>query len=380
MKTKIKLHFRKDHFQCILPKEIRRKLNVKVGDLMLLKVRNEFFIKKLQEGYLFSLPLYISSKLKETELQVLKVSSQEEASTRAWKPFLNEEIADMKYFIPQKTIYDHPIFAIDYHNFLILWYPVGGGVKCIKMKRYVDIENLFEFIGFLWGDGSTENVRSLRLTNSELSTLKATIRFFESLGIPKDAWKMQIIYSNIKQLSNLEEKGIIESWSRNLDFPIKNIKSVSWSKSVKSINNLGSARIFIDNAILFEVFVNGILQWCIKNIDSLDSKISSFLIRGLMAAEGGVDLYHNYSIRRVEVSFDGTSNESVLFSKLFSNVNVDITGLDMKHNRFNIDGWSNFNILNQMNVFKLNESKDRLFRYGFSNHRMTKSSMPIKLT
>jgi len=364
---------RNDNFQFIIRKKEREKFsNIAVGDVLLFRVNHEVFMKKVHADFLLTLPKRLGfMNNKEFSFDVIKHIKPVEALKRP-SYFKNTNLVDIKYFIPRKTAFGSKIYVVDWKDCLYVWYPVGGGVKLVCMKRYCNAEEFFEIVGFLWGDGSTKNVRSLRFTNSEPSTLIEVVNFFNKIGIVRNIWKAQIIWSGPNKPSRSIENNCKNFWKENLNLPRKNIVSVLWSEAKNSDFPFGSARLFIDNATLFEIFVNCALNWVKNNIDNLNQNVTSCLLRGIAAAEAGPQLRNNFSLRRVEFSFNPESNESELYTRLLNKINIATSKPDLNRNKFNVDGWNNFSKLYSIDVFKLHENKHKLFMKGFSNHRYTK--------
>lgn len=361
----------------LLRKERDRLGNISKRDILLFKVNGNLLIRKILEDFIVSLPRSLPLETNsEINIEIITHIKPEEGLERPKEPMSNG-LVDLNHFIPLKTIHGKDIFVIDDEDQIFVWFPVGGGVKHIHINKFVDQEMLFETIGFLWGDGSTENVRSIRFTNSEPSTLLNAVNLFEGIGIDRKTWKVQVIWSGPKEPSEEIKEKCKNFWVDKLNLPKENIKSVLWSKgkSNKTIN--GSARIFIDNAVLFEIFVNGILKWCKEEIDKQDLNTPTlrWLLRGIMAAEATPCLF-NDSLRRVEFSFDPHSNELDFFTEILTRLGITHSKPEFgRHNRFNVDGWKNFFRLFMIDAFKLHKKKNRAFVRGFINHRSTISRL-----
>jgi len=362
---------RRDHFVCTIFKEDRKRLvNFSEGDIVIVKIDGKLLIRKVKEDFIISLPKILAIKPnKEAKIELLRHVKPEEGLKRPRKYSADGKIST-RYFIPLKTAFGHKIFVIDNGEKIFVWFPVGGGVEPICIKKFVNPKSLFETIGFLWGDGSTENVRSLRFTNSEPSTLDFTINFFGSMGIKRKMWKAQIIWSGPSEPSKEIKKECKKFWSREILIPKENIKSVLWSKCKANRTKFGSCRIFIDNAILFEIFVNGILKWCKDRIkdENLEKEILQPLVRGVLASEGSID-FRRGVIQRISIAFDPYSNEEILFRKMFKC--LGISTLPNHKNAFSIDGWDNFLRLFLIDSFILDKNSNEKFCSGFIHHKST---------
>ncbi len=194
MNINVILRDKGDHFRFTILKHQRERFNLKKEDILLLEVNGEKFVKKVQNDFSIYLPKRISLSAGSLEVNILKIVSQPVALSRPSKPFIGE-LADIKHFIPRETTHGKPMFVVEDKDKMFIWFPIGGGVKPILIKRFVKVQELFEILGFFFGDGSIENVRSVRFINSEPSTLLHVIKFFKNLGVPKEKWKVQVIWS-----------------------------------------------------------------------------------------------------------------------------------------------------------------------------------------
>lgn len=324
------------------------------------------------EDFIVSLPRNLSLKtISELKVKILKHIKPSQGLERPVEWFNNGRI-DLKHFVPLKTIHGKNIFVIDDNDKIFIWFPHGGGLKLTHVNRFVDQEKLFETIGLLWGDGSTEGVRSLRFTNSESSSVNCVIDLFESIGIDRKIWKGQIIWSGPEEPNGAIKEECKNVWSKVLGIPKENMKSVLWCKGKSNRVKFGTIRIFIDNVILFEILIKGVLNSCINKIDELDKKTLECMVRGISYAEGCMT-FCNGVVRTVSVSFDPHSDEEILFRKIFHRLGISTLPTHNNNCEFSIEGWDNFLKLFLMDIFKLDEKKNNLFIKGFLNHKFTKS-------
>ena len=188
-------------------KEYRKNLDISVGDIVILELGNYELIRKIKKDFHISLPkrlLKNKSNGDEIKLSILKISKNENCFKRPKSMVKNNKI-DIRHFIPKKTIFNHPIYIIDRNDgYSSVWYPIGGGAGHINLKNHINIEKVAELIGFYFGDGSTsKGIRSFRLTNCEPSILNYCLDILEEIGIPRNRFKIQIIYSTDKELTAL---------------------------------------------------------------------------------------------------------------------------------------------------------------------------------
>ncbi|MCH8004369.1 MAG: hypothetical protein IH934_07115 [Nanoarchaeota archaeon] len=376
-----KLRERKDHFMITIYKEYRKNLDISVGDIIILNLDNYEIIRKIKKDFHISLPkslLKNKSNGDEIELSILQISKKENCFKRPKSMVKNNKI-DIRHFIPKKTIFNHPIYIIDRNNdYSSVWYPIGGGVRHVTIKNRVDIDKIAELIGFYFGDGSTsENIRSFRLTNCEPSVLNYCLDILQEIGIKRNNCKVQIIYSTNKELTEEIKNKCTNFWSKTLNLNKSNIVSVNKSKNVRETLKYGSARIFIDNTILVEIFLHGLLKSILLRITNpeniIDKRLLNGFTRGLLAAEGAIYLNKNGSVVKIGMSYDPHSRELDLYKKLLSNLDINYGGT--KGNEFYIYGYKNIKKLHNINAFKMHKSRNQKFVNGILNHRFFKTSL-----
>ncbi len=339
------------------------------GDILAVDVGGNTIISRVLEDYIISLPRRLSLKTgSRIRIKILKHIKPQNGLERPNKPFYGNK-ADIKYFTPQETICGKDIFVINDKKRMFVWFLHGGGIKLTHINRFVEKEKLFEVVGLLLGDGSTEGVRSIRFTNCQLKPISHFIDIFGDVGLDKNLWKVQIILSRPAKPRCHTVEQCKAFWAKNLKLPKENIKSLSWLRSKGNGSEHGSARIFIDNAILFEIFAVGIIKYCVNNINRVDEKTLQCLIRGILSSEGCLSVV-NGVIRRVYVSFDPHSDEKWIFREMFHRLGISTIPLANKRNEFEIRGWKNLLKLFLIDGFKLSDKNNKFVR-GFISHRPT---------
>ncbi len=257
----------------LVRKERARIGDLSKGDILVIEFGGNTIISKVLEDYIISLPRRLLAKTgSRIRIKILKHMKPQRGLERPNKPFYGNE-ADLKYFTPKKTVYGKDMFVINDKKRMFVWFPHGGGIKLTHINRFVEKEKLFEAAGLLLGDGSTEGVRSIRFTNCQTQPINHFIDIFEAVGVDKNIWKAQIILSRPKKPDHNTMEKCKAFWAKNLKLPKENIKSLSWSRSKGNGSKYGSARIFVDDAALFEIFVNGTINYCTNNIDKVDEEI-----------------------------------------------------------------------------------------------------------
>ena len=89
----------------------------------------------------------------------------------------------------------------------------------------------------------------------------------------------------------------------------------------------------------------------------------------MAAAEGSVSLTKKYSLSRISLSFDPHSDEINLYRKILSNIGVDPGG--KKGNELFIYGINNFKLFNNINLFKMHNTRKEKFNKGYKNHKFS---------
>ena len=373
-----KLRDLKDHFAVTIYKDVRKKLAISKGDLLFLNVDGQELIRKVYPDFHITLPKKLLNHKKhgdQMSLPVLKIIKPEECEKRPKNPFLENKL-DICHFIPTKTAYDILLHIIERTNTTSsIWYSVGGGVSHVTIKNLAEITKVAEVLGFYFGDGTTcDGIQSLRLTNCEPSILNHCIDFCEEIGIKRTLWKVQVIYSTNKEITPEIKQRCIDYWSKILNLEEEKIVSVTKSKSLNESYPYGSARIFIDNTILVEIFLRGLLNGVMQRVsnpqEANDYQLLNGFMRGLLAAEGCVLLNKNGSLVRVSIAFDPHSSELEFYKVLLQNLGIRYH--TVKNNELIIQKYENMQKLYQMEAFKLHSERHKKFITGFKNHKFFK--------
>lgn len=384
---KFKLRDKKDHFVITLYKDFREKSNINQDSIILLNINGNEIIRIPNKDFHVSIPKrFAKTNLKNTQIKITRIWNKEKAKNRKFKLFSKGKI-NIKSLIPTKTIFGHEIFILDDGPYFYTWYSVGGGAEHIKIKNEMELEKLAELIGFYFGDGSTShNIRSFRLNNCESSVLNYCLKILREIGIPKDKMKVQVIYSTPKSnLNNSIKRRCINYWSTILRFNKEQIISVNRSFGKTESLKYGSARVLLDNSLLVEVLLHGVLKNFLDFIKEPkrkeDMKILKGFLRGLAAAEGSVTLTKLKSLAKISMSFDPHSDELNLYKKILGNIDLKYGGT--KGNELYIYGIRNFKIMEDLDLFKMHEQRREKFILGYKNHRFSKNAIskasPLKI-
>lgn len=373
-----KLRERKDFFEVTIYKEERKNLVVSIGDIAILKLEGYEIIRPVGKDFHLSLPKNLLGGKKNgdtIELVIIKICKRGDCIERPNLMVKNNKI-DIRYFIPNHTIFGYPIYVIDRGDgYSSVWYSIGGGANHINIKNLIDIEKIAELVGFYFGDGNTSySVRSFRLNNCESSVLEYCLDILEEIGISRDIAKLQIIYSSDKELNEEIKNKCITFWSKSLKINKNKIVSVNKAKNARETLKYGSARVFIDNTILLEIFLHGLLKGILQRIsqpkDDLDKKLLQGFLRGLLAAEGSVYLNKHNSICKIGIAYNPRSRELNLCKKLLKNLGINFG--KTHGNELLIYAWPNFKKLYEIDAFKMHKARNEKFIMGFKNHRFSR--------
>ncbi len=375
-KFKSILRDKKDHFVITLYKKIRKKFNINQDSILLLKINNNELIRMpTKNDFHITIPKRFINNTNAISVEIFGVYGKERAKLRDKILFYNN-LLNLKAIIPIKTIFGKQIFILEDKDYVRIWYPIGGGANHIKIKKEIDVVKISELVGFYFGDGSTsKGIRSFRLNNCEPSILNYCLNVLEEIGIARDRFKVQVIYStNKEEITDHIKKRCIYYWSQILSINKDKIVSVNKSKNGRETLKYGSARVFIDNAVLVEIFLNGILKEFLKIIqkpkNKLENNISAGFLRGLLAAEGSIILRKN-SLSSIGIAFNPHNEDVDLYKNLLSNLGLSWTFIH--GNELVIHKFKNFKRLFELDAFKLHDKRNEKFMLGFKNHKYFKT-------
>ena len=228
------------------------------------------------------------------------------------------------------------------------------------------MEKLAEVLGFYYGDGSTSmGVTSFRLTNAEPSVLDYCLEVLEQVGIPRERFKVQVIYSTPGEINAMITERCIKFWSQTLRIPRNNVVSVLKVHNVRETKPCGSARLCIDSAAVVELFLYVLLPTVLRRIltpvCAEDRQCLRGFMRGLLAAEGFPEFNVKGTLTKIGIAYDRFSEEPKVYKKLLSNMGVH-AGRDHR-NCVYVYGRENLITFAQMDGFKMHSSrKSKLLR------------------
>jgi len=376
---KVKLRERKDHFVITIYKKDRKYLGVSVGDILILNLYGKEIVRPVRIDFHISLPkklLRHNIHGDEINLTVVKIATRNESLKRPIGYIFGNRL-DIRYFISKKTDHGYPLYIIprDDHTSTV-WFPIGGGVKHITINNLVNIDEISEFLGFYFGDGTKcQNIQSLRLTNCEPSILIHCLNVLENIGIQRTKCKVQVIYSSPLKITKDIEKRCIRFWSKTLQLNEKRIISVSGFNNVRETKKYGSARVCIDSSVLAQIFIRDLMKKIIKKISNPKNNVNFRMLkgfmRGLLAAEGCPEFNIHGSLVKVGIAHNPHSDELELYRKLLSNLGIKYG--KRNRNMLYTYGYDNMKIFKEFEAFKLHSTRNKKFLQGFEKNSKTKS-------
>ncbi len=373
-KIKVRFRDRKDHLVITLYKDLRVKFGIKLNSIILFEVNHHNFIRIPNKDFHITIPKkLIKNKCNLITIKILRVYNKEDCIIRD-KEYINTKGMNFKAIIPKKTKSNKDLFVLDFYDYLYVWYSIGGGAEPVLIKKNIDLISISELAGFFFGDGNTsEGIKSFRLNNCEPSTLNHSLNILQKIGISRKVWKVQIIYSTNKDLTDVIKERCIDYWSKTLKFKKNQIVSVNKNKAKTESLEYGSARIFFDNNTFIEIMLNGVLKKFINIVQSPKNKYEKQIlvgfIRGLAAAEACPILTKLGALSKVAFSFNPHNDSLNFYKEMLKNIGVNYAGAH--GNELYIYGIKNFKIFNQINLFKFHKSRKEKFDFGYKNHKFS---------
>ncbi len=372
------LRDRNDHFVVTIYKKYRRTINIEVGDIAIINLRGEELIRPVRRDFHVALPKkLLKDKHHGDDIEFyVSLAKPDNCVKRPSKEFYSD-LLDVRSLIPKRTVFGRPLYVIKRsEQYSSVWYSHGSGVRHITIKNFIDSVKIAELMGFYYGDGTTcEGIQSFRLTNCEPSILNHCLDTLEILGVGRDQFKAQIIYSTDTEVTNEIKNRCINYWSKTLGLNIEKIVSVTKSKNIRETKRYGSARIFIDSTVLVEILLRGVMEHVLKKIskpqERIDYELLKGFMRGLLAAEGSVQLNKQGSVVRVGIAFDPHSEELGLYKVLLKNLGIAYKRVGC--NEILIQKYVNMRKLHDIRGFARHDARNTKFTEGFRNHRFFKT-------
>jgi len=358
-----RLRKRKDHYVITVYKTERTTHNICIGDLLVIVLAGEEIVRPVRKDFHVSLPKRLIDKTSQKSpfiLDIIHTVKKEEALVRPSIPFADNMI-DIRHCIPTITHHGYPCFIINRGDGVSsIWYAIGGGVDHFTINNLIDVEKLGELLGFYFGNGSTSpDITSLRLTNAEPSVLDYCLKVLEVMGISRDRFKIQVIYSTPAEVNEDIQERCILFWSDALGIPVGNIISVLKANNIRETKRNGSARLFIDSAVLVEVFLHSLLPFVMQRAGhptcEQDEILLRSFIRGLLAAEGYPEFNTSGTLTKISIAYDPFSDEPKIYRALLQNLGVHV-GKD-GGNAVHIYGRENLKCFVNMDCFKMHATR-----------------------
>jgi len=179
----------------------------------------------------------------------------------------------------------------------------------------------------------------------------------EKLGIDRNEWTCQLLLRSPQNPNEKTREELKSWWANILRIKKENIVSVEWRKGDGKEH--GSIRIFITNAVLFEIFVNGMLKWVKENILVLDESGLSHILKGIIASEGSLNVNKDM-LQGVELACDGKSEEPFLFRLVLWKLGISTNNTKILAS-ISITGLVNLCLLSMFREFSIHETKNKRF-------------------
>jgi len=267
-----------------------------------------------------------------------------------------------------------PLFAKINDNEIFLWSEANWKKSTIKLKRFVELNDLF-FIGTsIYASEGTNKVGkyndSISLGNTEPSLINFFFKWIDSF-LKNYKYNIKIDFNG----KRFDEKELITFWKKNVsatkNHKIRIIKRVHLGSRL--INNMGVLNVKISNTVLKSFIIN-LVEYS-KKISLSNKNYSLAYLEGLLASEGSVS-----RPKLKEVTIGCIKGKEREFIKNL------LKGLDIRFaegkNQLSISGWSNFLLLHKNKLFSIPQingiSKKEAFSEGFKNHQATKSILRFK--
>jgi len=238
--------------------------------------------------------------------------------------------------------------------------------KSIIIPRFIYIdEKLGEILGLYYGDG-TKNSPSVELANSSSRLMNMWISHLTSININPIKLHYSIRLSkNVIKKFNIEKIEVIEYWRKNLNIPEEKEIKINW------INSKGKPSTYLEvygtmytryHNSLFSLFYNSLIN-NIKNFIKLNKLFRIGFIRGLIAAEGNINIRKigSLSLVRIAGSPDKRKFISNILWKYFEINAID----DKKSNQICIGNIKNLRKIKNLDLHILHPCKREQFEKSY---------------
>ncbi len=291
-----------------------------------------------------------------------------------------KEYLDLYSILPPTTLKSKrsgkklPLYAKIYRGVIELWSEANWKRSSIKLKRFVELNDLFFIGSSIYASEGTTKVgndnTSISIGNSEPAIINLFFEWIDSFLIN---YKMNVkIEFNGEVCSNAN---LISFWKRKVinirdsQIPIR----IRANLGSRLIRNRGILNIKISNTILKSFVIKLI---CIsKKLALSNEEYSLAYLRGLLASEGSIT-----RPKLKDVSIGCTNKEEREF------IGDLLKKLNLRHtegiNQFSITNWSSFYYLYKHDIFNIpqinNISKKRSFISGFKEHQTSEGFIKLK--
>jgi hypothetical protein len=238
--------------------------------------------------------------------------------------------------------------------------------KILTVPRFIAIdENFGEIMGLYFGDGTKNDRRCIEFANFCPELIKLWIKHISDYGIDVNGLSFKVqVSENAKIKYNINEEKIIDYWKRIINIPFEKEIKLIWVKANGSpssyLQMYGTLSAIFNNTTL-SLFYNTL----IKNIPRFIEQNHPFRIgfmRGLIAADGNINIRKNGSLSLVRIADD--KNERNFISHILEKY-FKIKTKEDQSNQIFFGCIKKFKKIKKLNLHTLHPDKKILFERGY---------------
>jgi len=257
---------------------------------------------------------------------------------------------DILSLIPERTTKGYEIITVKNKRHVTISYKPRFNIsKSLKIKRFIDLDNLFfEGFGLIEGDG--DKVKFVAFTNSEFSILEHFLNFMKKcFGLSREIFSVRLFLPIGMNLKEAKNKVINE-------LKLKKIVGFNFRKNHKSlVVNLYKRTELID------IVFNNLYKFA-RNLVKKNKDYAIPYLRGVLAADGTVQRRNTTkSVFAVKISSTNAEN-----TKLYKNL-LNLCGFEFgkdERDCIPIRHFRNFSEMEKHNLTIISDSKHKKFTEG----------------
>ena len=239
--------------------------------------------------------------------------------------------------------------------------------RALVVPRYIEINETFgEILGLYYGDGTKDDLSCVEFSNSCPELITFWKNYLHNFDIDDTDFIYKIkVSENVKLKYGLEEKEIIDYWRQSLNILQEKDIRLMWVKTRHEpstyLSKFGTfVLVYHDSmfSFFFNALIDNILIFLVMN-----EKFRIGFIRGLIAAEGNINLRKNGSLSLVRIAGNKTRRRlySLILWKFFRIEAQD----DNYTNQIYVGGYSRLNKIKELNLHFLHPIKREKFENGY---------------